>query len=204
MEGVPKRYKWAWSSPQDFDDLKDRLREARDNSSGEPRELMYAYLRILRTYLSIQETSKPPKEQDLVDLEALLEPLDKLAYGLADLDEGFARPDLFEPNRTAKRTIPTEEAVNKAMAAAAIKLAPRGEKEKYAEEAARRLGVKRNHIMEFQQNLSRGRIKSKAANEIYDWNLWMANRPYSGEKTEIALWLLSQLEPLVTKRRDLE
>ena len=90
------------------------------------------------------------------------------------------------------------------MAAAAIKLAPRGEKKKYAEEAARRLGVKRNHIMEFQQNLSRGRIKSKAANDIYDWNVWMANRPYSGEKTEIALWLLSQLEPLVTKRRDLE
>jgi hypothetical protein len=186
----------------DFDDLKDRLREARDNSSGEPRELMHTYLGILRIYLIAQEASKPPEHQNLPDLEDLLEPLDKLAYGLTDLDEGLARLDLFEPDRTAKHSIPVEDAVNKATAAAAIKLAPRGEKGKYAEEAAKRLRVKRDHIMEFQQNLSRGRIKSRAANDIYDWYLWMARR--NSTETKTALWLLSQLKPVVTKRRDLE
>jgi len=202
IEGVPKRCKWAWKPPFDFDDLKNRLREARHNSSGEPRELMQAYLGILRTYLVSQECSKPPKHQDLRDLEDLLEPLDMLAYGLADLEGGFARPDLFGTDETAKHTIPNEEAVNKAMAAASIKLAPRGEKKKYAQEAATRLGLTREHIMEFQQNLSRGRIKSKAANDIYDIHLWMAR--YNGTETETSLWLLSLLKPLVPKRRDLK
>jgi hypothetical protein len=135
-------------------------------------------------------------------LEDLLEPLDKLAYGLTDLDEGLARLDLFEPDRTAKHSIPVEDAVNKATAAAAIKLAPRGEKGKYAEEAAKRLRVKRDHIMEFQQNLSRGRIKSYMANDIYDWCLWLAKQNTTEPKT--ALRLLAQLKPVVTKRRDLE
>lgn len=202
MEGVPKRSRWAWVSPFDFDGLKDRLRKARDNSTGEPRELMHAYLGILRGYLIAQEASKPPEHQDLPDLDDLLEPLDKLYNGLADLDEGLSRLDLFEPDRTAKHSIPVEDAVNKATAAAAIKLAPRGEKGKYAEEAAKRLRVKRDHIMEFQQNLSRGRIKSRAANDIYDWYLSMARR--NSTETKTALFLLSQLKPVVTKRRDLE
>lgn len=204
MEGVPKRSKWMATTPFDFDGLISRLREARHNFSGEPRELMRASLSILRTYLVCQECTKPPKDQNLPDLEDLLEPLDKLYYGLADLDGGFARPDLFQSNRTAKPTIATEVAVNKGIAAAAIKLAPRGEKEKYAKEAARRLGVTTNHIIEFQQNLSGGRIKSKAANDIYDWHMWVASRPDSPDTTEIALCLLSQLKPLVIKRRALE
>ncbi len=90
------------------------------------------------------------------------------------------------------------------MAAAAIKLAPRGEKGKYAEEAARRLRVKRNHIKEFQQNLSRGRIKSQMANDIYDWCLFLGKQNTNTTQTETALWLLSQLKPVFTKRRDLE
>jgi hypothetical protein len=203
MEGVPKRTKWACSATRlDFDGLKDRLRKARDKFSGEPRELMQAYLQILRTYLELQEMSKPPKHQDLADLEDLLEPLEMLRIGLADLDQGLARLDLFEPDGTVKHTIPIEDAVNKAMAAAAIKLAPRGNKEKYAEEAARRLRVKRNHIKEFQQNLSRGRIKSQMANDIYDWCLFLAKQ--NTTETETALWLLSELKPVATKRRDLE
>ncbi len=56
--------------------------------------------------------------------------------------------------------------------------------------------------MEFQQNLSRGRIKSRAANDIYDWYLSMARR--NSTETKTALWLLSELKPVVTKRRDLE
>jgi len=204
MEGVPKRSKWSATTPFDFDDLKNRLREAQDNSSGEPRNLMRAYLDILWTYLLVQDMSKPSEDQDVPDMENLLKPLQNLYCGLMDLDQGFVRLDLFEPDRAAKHSIPVEDAVNKAKAAAAIKLAPRGEKAKYAEEAARRLGVNKIHLMEFQQNLSRGRIKSKAANDTYDWYVWMANQPCSGEKTGTALWLLSELEPLVTKRRHVE
>ena len=68
----------------------------------------------------------------MADLEDLLEPLEMLRTGLEDLDQGLARLDLFEPDGTVKHTIPIEEAVNKAMAAASIKLAPRENKGKYA------------------------------------------------------------------------
>lgn len=200
---VPKRPKWVCSPVrEDFDDLKNRLRKARVKFSREPREMMQAYLWFLYWYFVFQEMSKPVEDQDLPDLDDLLEPLEQLRTALDDLDHGLARLDLFEPNKSVTHTIPIDVAVNKAMAAAAIKLAPRGEKEKYAEEAARRLGVKKEHLMNFQQNLSRGLIKSHTANLIYEESLWLAKQTSSGPRP--ALRLLAELKPIASKRRDLE
>ena len=202
MVKVPKRPAWVYSG-FDFslEVLKNYLIEAQSHYPERPRELMRAYLENIRHYLVWQEISKHPQDQNLADWEDLLEPLDRLINGLTDLQGGFRRDDLFEPTSSVAHTIPIEEATNKAMAAAAITLAPRGEKTAFVKEAANRLGVKDSTVMNFRENLSRGRIKSAAAVDTYNFHIQMARR--LGTDRETALWLLSLLKP-VTKRSDLD
>ncbi len=207
MVKVPKRHA-SFYSEFDFslEVLKHYLIEAQSHCSERPRELMQAYLQFIRAYLLWQANSKDPqdedlKEQNMRDWEDLLKPIDRLSNGLVDLQNGFRRDDLFEPNSSVQHTIPIEEATNKAMAAAAITLAPRGEKTAFVKEAANRLGVKDSTVMNFRENLSRGRIKSAAAVDTYNFHIQMA-RGFNNEHAT-ALWLLSLLKP-VTKRSDLD
>ena len=119
---------------------------------------------------------------------------------LADLDRGHKRLDLFdlfEPDNSARDTLEIENATYKAMAAAAITLAPHGKKKEFAAEAARGLGVTEQSITNFRKNLSRkARPKSQAAKDIYDKHIQAARQ--NGAEEITALWLLSQLRK-VTK-----
>ena len=124
----------------------------------------------------------------------LLRPLDDLAVGFFDLQNGN-HPNFFKPNRDAARTMRFSDAVRMALASAAITLAPKGQtRDDIIAKAARKLGVKRSKIMNFRTALRARRIKSPTATELYDWYVTIHAKEGDEDRHTVSKYLLYTID----------
>ena len=112
--------------------------------------------------------------------------------GLGDLQIGN-QPDFLKPNRDGPRLKSIPDAAQKAIAAAVITLASRGDfRREVTFKGARRLGIKQAELINFRKALMARRIKSPTANHVYDWCI--GNCPEDEDRRIVINYLLSLID----------
>ena len=139
------------------------LRRALEGTPGD--HLLYLAATVLLLFAKLKETAAPSE---------LAEPLSEIHSAILDVVGGKSHP-IFTPQKQLKGGAPplsVDYASNMDTAAAAITLAPRGEKEETTRQAARKLSVSTNTLKYFRKNLMKGRqgpIKNGVAHVHYEF-----------------------------------
>ncbi len=166
-----------------LDDLKIYLAKNREIMETDQQKGMKKTLYVVSLYLKNQG----------VDPD-LLRPLDDLAIGMLDLQNGNI-PDFFRPNRDVPNTLAIPKAAQMAIASAAVTLAPKGQRRvDITAKAAGRLGISRTKLMNFRKSLSAGRIKSFMAIEIYGSLCTLHSKGGDDERYDVSNTLLTSLD----------
>ena len=177
-----------WYLTADFseEDLVRCLEAANRQLTEDPHAALLNALISIRTYLICQGV---PEDK--------LTTLDKLGCAFKDLAGGL-HPEILMPMITEPggRTIPVERASGMALASAIITLAGRGRMPEYGQKAAKRLRVREKELRGFRRNLIAGRIKSTAANAIYDFHVDMHINHNQEFRLKVANILLDNLRPI--------
>ena len=163
-----------------LDDLRKELATAREMMKTDQQRAMKISLYAVSHFLKCQGIEP-----------GLLCALDDLAIGFQDLQNGN-HPKFFEPNSNAARTMLIPDAAKKAIASAAITLAPKGQaKADIIAKAATRLGIKRSAIENFRTELRAGRIKSPTAINFYDMYVTYHSKDEDEERLAVSNYLLT-------------
>ena len=172
---------WVAVGNLDLTEVRKFLGVARGLMKTDPQSAMKKTLVLVSDYLECQGIEPE-----------LLGPLQVLAIGLGDLQIGN-QPDFLKPNRDGPRLKSIPDAAQKAIAAAAITLASRGDfRREVTLKGAKRLGVKEAVLINFRKALMARRIKSPTANHVYDWCI--GNCPEDEDRRIVINYLLSLID----------